>query len=156
MKIMFICTGNICRSAVAHRLLEKKIKDENITNIEVFSCGTNAENGDVPTYNAIEVLKDYDVDMKVHRAINILNSDIQDMDLILCATNSHKRTVLLMYPQLKGKVYTLKEYVDYDKSKIDTDISDPWGYDIEVFRHCTIEIDRCLNLLLEKIEKENN
>lgn len=155
MKIMFICTGNICRSAVAHRLLEKKIKEKNL-NIEVFSCGTNAENGDIPTYNAIEVMKDYDVDMKVHKAINILDSNIEEMDLVLCATNSHKRTVLLMYPILKNKVYTLKEYVEYDKTKKDMDISDPWGYDISVFRHCATEIDKCLDLLLEKIDKESN
>lgn len=38
MKIMFICTGNICRSAMAHKLLEKKLKDNNIQNVEVYSC----------------------------------------------------------------------------------------------------------------------
>lgn len=38
MKIMFICTGNICRSAMAHGLMEKKIKDNNIKNVEIYSC----------------------------------------------------------------------------------------------------------------------
>ncbi len=38
MKIMFICTGNICRSAMAHKLMEKKIQDNNLKNIEVYSC----------------------------------------------------------------------------------------------------------------------
>lgn len=38
MKIMFICTGNICRSAMAHKLMEKKVKDNNLKNIEIYSC----------------------------------------------------------------------------------------------------------------------
>ncbi len=38
MKIMFVCTGNICRSAMAHWLMEKKIKDNNIKNVEIYSC----------------------------------------------------------------------------------------------------------------------
>lgn len=38
MKIMFVCTGNICRSAMAHWLMEKKIKDNNIKDVEIYSC----------------------------------------------------------------------------------------------------------------------
>ena len=152
MDIMFICTGNICRSAMAHWLLEKKIKDAKRTDIRVFSCGIYAETGDGPTYEAIEAMKKYNVDIRGHRAINIRNSNIKNMDLILCATNSHKLMVLNMYPELEGRVYTLKEYVGYDKEyhkKIDLD--DPWGYGEDVYRFCLAEINECLDLLLQKI-----
>ena len=47
MKIMFICTGNICRSAMAHWLLKQKLKDEKIEGIEVYSCGIYAQDGDL-------------------------------------------------------------------------------------------------------------
>ena len=76
---MFICTGNICRSAMAHWLLESEKKNNNI---EVYSCGIYAEDGDKPTYNAIETMKEYEVDLSKHRATNIRNSKIKDMDLI--------------------------------------------------------------------------
>jgi protein-tyrosine phosphatase len=46
MKIMFVCTGNICRSAMAHKMLEKKIKENKLLNIEVYSCGVFAEQRD--------------------------------------------------------------------------------------------------------------
>jgi len=153
MDIMFICTGNICRSAMAHRLLEKKLKDEKRDDIRVFSCGIYAETGDGSTNEAINIMKNYDVDLTVHKATNIRNSSIRDMDLILCATNSHKLSVLNMYPELEGKVYTLKEYVGYDKvyhKKIDLD--DPWGYGEDVYRFCASEINECLDLLLKKIK----
>ena len=61
MKIMFICTGNICRSAMAHKLMQKKLKDNEVKDIDVYSCGIFAENGHASTYNAIEVTKVYGV-----------------------------------------------------------------------------------------------
>lgn len=147
-KIMFICTGNICRSAMADALMKKLAKDSN-KDIEVYSCGIFAEDGDMPTFNAIEAIKEYDVDLKLHRATNIRNSKIEDMDIILCATVSHKNNVVNMYPNLKDKIFTIKEYADYDKN--DLDIPDPWGYDIETYKFCASTISKCLNKIIDKI-----
>lgn len=152
MKIMFICTGNICRSAMAHGLLEKRLEENKIENVKVYSCGIYAEDGDGASYNAIEAMKDYDVDLRSHRATSIRNSAIQDMDLILCMTRSHKHSVLALYPELQGKVFTLKEYVKYQDSSQNIDISDPWGYDLETYRRCAEELDICISLLIEKIK----
>ena len=146
MKIMFICTGNICRSAMAHRMLEKRAKEEK-KNIEVYSCGVYAINGDVPTYEGIEVMKEYGIDLSKHRATNIRNSGIEDMDVILCATNSHKNNVIAMYPKLKEKVFTMKEYAGYKEG---LDIKDPWGYGIETYRMCASEIENCINRIIRR------
>lgn len=152
MKIMFICTGNICRSAMAHGLLEKKLIDKKMDNIEVYSCGISAAIGDTPTYEAKRVMEEYNVDISKHKATNIRYSNIKEMDLILCATNSHKIAVLDMYPELKGKVFTMKEYVNYSRQyHHPIDIKDPWGYDIDTYRSCAGEIDECLELLMNKI-----
>ena len=157
MKIMFICTGNICRSAMAEWLLKKKLEDKKIENIEVYSGGVYAQDGDISTWEAKRVMMDeYSIDMSKHRATNIVNSKIKEMDLILCATSRHKRDVLRIYPELEGKVFTMKEYVGYDREYHDKiDIKDPWGYDIETYRSCVAEIDECLELLLEKIISNN-
>ena len=88
-KIMFICTGNTCRSAMAEAILAKKIKEKNLS-INVYSAGICAENGDGPTMGTIEVMQDRGIDISTHRATNIEQSNIQDMDLILCATVVHK------------------------------------------------------------------
>ena len=152
MKIMFICTGNICRSAMADWLLKKKLKDLKRQDIQVYSSGIYAYDGDISTWEAKEVMKEYEVDLKEHRATNIRNSNIKEMDLILCATKSHKIAVLDIYPELKEKVYTMKEYVGYNRENHDRiDIKDPWGYDIETYRSCAAEIDECLELLIKKI-----
>jgi protein-tyrosine-phosphatase len=147
-KVMFICTGNICRSAMAQAMLEKKVNDKH-KSIVVYSCGIFAETGDFPTYNAIEAMEEYKIDLTKHKATNIRDSEIKDMDLILCATMSHKLNVLNMYPELKEKIYTIKEYADFPEN--DLDIKDPWGYDIEIYRFCASEIDKCLDIIIEKL-----
>ena len=152
MRIMFICTGNICRSAMAHWLLKKKLEEKNRKDIDVYSCGIYAENGDWSTEEAKEVMEEYGVSLKEHRATNIRNSNIEEMDLILCATESHKRETINMYPNLKEKVYTMKEYVKYSKNgQEETNIKDPWGYGIATYRMCAAEINEVLDLLIEKI-----
>lgn len=148
--IMFVCTGNICRSAMAEKMLSKRAKEEKI-DIEVYSCGTYAENGDYPTWEAIETMKEYNIDITSHRATNISKSNIENMDVILCATKNHKNIVLQLYPQLEGKVYTMKEYVG--KTENGLDISDPWGYSIEIYRKCASEIEEIIEKILKGVRK---
>lgn len=93
-KIMFVCTGNICRSAMAHVMLENLVKEKK-KDIEVYSCGIYAENGAHSTRQAIDVMKyDYDIDLTKHRATNIKDSNIEQMDYVLCATYTHKLIVI--------------------------------------------------------------
>ena len=99
-------------------------------------------------------MKKYDIDLTKHMATNMLNSDIKHMDLILCATMSHKRTVLDWYPELEGKVFTMKEYAELDNHGKDMDISDPWGYDINIYERCASEIENCLENTIDKLQKD--
>lgn len=144
-KIMFICTGNICRSAMAHALMQKILEEEKLS-LEVYSSGLYAETGDYATYNAIAAMKEYEVDLSTHKATNTRESNIKEMDLILCATLGHKMMLLQMYPDLAEKIYTMKEYVgDNDK-----DIKDPWGYDLETYKNCAKEIYNCVTKIIDK------
>ena len=146
-KIMFVCTGNICRSAMAEYLLKKKAEEKG-KSIEIHSCGTYAEDGDYSTYEAVDTLKeDYNIDLSKHRATNITKSDIQKSDLVLCATMNHKLFVTQMFPELEGRVFTIKEYA----GEKDTDISDPWGYGIMVYRKCAGELNYLLDKIIDKL-----
>ena len=95
---MYICTGNICRSAMAHIIMKEEIKNRGLENeIEVYSCGTFAEDGDHASFNAIETMEYYGLDLRLHRATNIRNSKIEEMDLILCATKEHKENYHVIF-----------------------------------------------------------
>ena len=150
--IMFVCTGNICRSAMAEKYFNYKISEKNLEEkYKAISSGTSAINGESSTENAIEVMKKYGVDLSNHEAVHIKNADILNADYIFAMTQAHKDTILLAYPELKDKTYILKEYIgicDY------VDIDDPWGWDYTVYENCAKEIvaavDKLLYILTEK------
>lgn len=153
MKIMFVCTGNTCRSAMAEGLLKKTAQEHNL-DIEVYSAGTFALTGEHASYNSIAIMKEYGVDLILHTSTSIQDSSIEEMDLILCATQNHKRNLLSSYSNLKDKIFTIKEYAGLDKSGTDPDIKDPWGYDLNTYRMCAAEISLCIDKIIEKITKE--
>ncbi len=154
ISVLFVCTGNICRSAMAHQYMQKRVKDLNIeNNYLIDSCGIYAFTGDISTSNAILAMKKYDVNLKEHRAKNIQDMDLKSYDYIITMTLSHKEFIDYTYPDFKNKVYTLKELVNNNNNG-DINISDPWGYDINTYNLCASEIANYVDKLIEKFEKE--
>ena len=149
---MFICTGNICRSAMAEGYMKKRVEEEKLSNIEVSSSGIYGEEGMGASYLAKEAMDEYGVKLDKHIARITSKTNVKEMDLILCATMSHKKILLQMYPELEDKIYTIKEYA-YDGEIRDKDISDPWGFDITVYRRCAAELTDSIDKILDKIKK---
>ncbi len=148
---MFICTGNICRSAMAEKLLKQKLETHGLEKEwAVYSAGTNAYKGDMPTYEAVKVMHDlYGIDLKTHRATRVLDSNIREMDLILCMTASHKNTLQSLFPELQEKIFMLGEYVGRKQ-----EIADPYGGTLETYTRCAGELEECLELLIKKEAKK--
>lgn len=150
LKIMFVCTGNICRSPMAHYYMQKKIKDIGLENeFLISSCGTYAVTGEHATNNAIISMKEYNVNLDMHRATNIEDTDIENYDYIITLTMQHKNNVLYYYPKLDGKVFTLKEFVSGDEGYVDID--DPWGLNIIVYKDTAKEIVENVDKLIKKL-----
>jgi protein-tyrosine-phosphatase len=120
--------------------------------VNVYSCGTGAEDGDTASRMSIQTMEEYGIDLTRHRATYLLHSSIADMDLILCAETHHKEYIFRHFPTLreKGNVYTLKDYV---KDETAPNIKDPYGYGEEVYRQCASEIERCLDKLMVVLRK---
>lgn len=150
MKIIFICTGNTCRSAMAEGLA-KKIVEEQKLDFEIYSAGIYAQSGEHASYNSVAIMKEYDVDIALHQATSIEEVNMEEMELILCATKNHKAELQARYSSLKDRIFTIKEYAKMDNDGSDMDIKDPWGYNINTFRVCAAEISVCVDKIIKKL-----
>lgn len=143
-KILFVCTGNTCRSPMAEGLLKKLTSQKNI-NLEIKSAGILTNPNAKVSEQAVIACAEKGVDISKHVPKSVSISALDDMDLILTMTKTHKHVLLQNIPDIKDKVYTLKEY---NKKKQWVDIEDPFGKNIEAYRKCVKEL---LNELQEFI-----
>ncbi|MCI8520996.1 MAG: low molecular weight protein arginine phosphatase [Clostridia bacterium] len=146
MNILFVCTGNTCRSAMAAAIMNK-IAVENDLDVRIESAGIFAEIGQKASENAIKALEKYDIDLKEHLTKPVTDELIEKSDIILTMTEGHK---MLLSSMAKDKVYTLLEF-----SGSSGDISDPYGGDLEEYEDCAREIYDALVDAAEKIADKN-
>lgn len=138
MKILFICTGNTCRSPMAEALMKKKCPDKYDT--EISSCGLCAFSGDSATPESIAVMQDYGIDLSSHRArpFNAYMADAYDIFCVM--TENHATALSQIIP--KEKILILGG-----------GIPDPYGLGIDAYKKCANLIDKAIATLLAKYNK---
>jgi tRNA threonylcarbamoyl adenosine modification protein (Sua5/YciO/YrdC/YwlC family) len=129
--VLFICTGNSCRSVMAKALLEKKLKDSGRDNVEVLSAGIMMLAGLGATEATKELLRREGMDVSGHHSQKVSETMIKKSDIILVMEKMHEKEILEMVPQAKNRVFLLKEFAKINDS--DLNISDPISKPIDVY-----------------------
>lgn len=110
--ILFVCTGNTCRSPMAEGLLRQMAKQRGLA-LDVRSAGVAATPGMPMSRHAQAVLHDHQIDDRITSSA-LDRGLIEWADLILTLTGSHKSHVLRTFPDAYDRTHTLKEYVEDD------------------------------------------
>ncbi len=112
MRILFICTGNTCRSSMAAALFQRVLRERGMQEqVEVRSAGVAAESGAPASRFALEALRELSVDLGGHKATRVNEQLVQWADLILAMTRRQKETVIAAYPAARDKTHVLKEFL---------------------------------------------
>ena len=156
-KIMYVCTGNTCRSPMAEGILRKLLEERGCKDVEVSSSGIGTLDGYPATPSAVEVSQQYDIDISDHHSGRLTHKLFKEQDLIFALAQNHYE-FMRNFPDFESKVYMVKAFPHYGHPDPEHSVEDPLGGSLEeykvTFEEIYTEIRRALPEIIRRIEDQ--
>src|SRR5277367_1143012 len=149
-KILFVCTGNVCRSPMAEGLLRHMLRGRD--DAQVASAGLGAMGGLAVTDAAADVMAEFAIDISSHLSQALNNDLVRQADFIFVMTRQHQDALQTLYPSAAEKTFLVREF---EESRIgeNKDIADPIGQSVDVYRRTRDQIRDALPSLIVFIDQ---
>lgn len=139
--VLFVCTGNTCRSPMAEAIFNHLAEGKGLC---ASSCGIYGDGASTISNNAKNALAEMGI-FAEHVSKPITKELIDKADIVIGITENHARNIVSMFPEYSDKVYAMP-----------TDICDPYGGNLDTYRACMDEITECVKILIKALTGEEN
>jgi protein-tyrosine-phosphatase len=152
MKVLFVCSGNICRSPMAAGYLRHRVESEGLAEIEVDSAGTLGIRRARASEGAIEAMAEIGIDITGHRSKGIKPRTLAHTDLTLAMSHDHLDYLALRHPEGEDERLLLRAFEGgSEPAPNPLDLADPIGHPIDFYREQLQLITRCVDHLVDHL-----
>jgi len=151
--ILFLCTGNTCRSPLAERILKKMLQEKNISQVEVKSAGIETWDGMPASLFTIQVAKDRGINLFSHRSEKLTEEFLKEATLVLALAPEHYQYVKDNFRKYISKVFLLKAFPQQRTKGKELTVPDPIGGTLREYNEVFFEIEEEIKRVFPYIEK---
>jgi len=150
MRILFVCTGNTCRSPLAEAIARKVAIERGHAEIETASAGTSAWEGAAASDGSLLIALERHMDLSQHRAQQLSRALVESSDLVLAMGPHHLERILALGGE--GKAYLLTDYASHGAEA--RAITDPIGGELSVYRATADELEQEIRRVFDRLDAE--
>jgi protein-tyrosine-phosphatase len=149
--LLFVCSGNTCRSPLAEGIAKQIFPETVLQNIDVSSAGTSAVNGLPASEMAINIARRNGIDLSLHRSRLLDRRLIENADLIIALTRRHREIIGTADPAALSYTYLLSDFC----GGVPGDIDDPMGFGFEAYQETFAAIKECIEAFVVRLDSFN-